>query len=103
MEAGGLEYRADMANRLVEVAVGLTAERRRPCGGRYESEQHPQRRRLAGAVGPEEPCHPSGRDLKTEVIDSDDILELFGQSCDLYGRRHFTTLARASVSFRSSL
>ena len=64
MEAGRLEHGADVTDRLVEVAVGLTVDGRRAGRRGDQPEQHPQRRGLPGAVGAEEPDDPAGRELR---------------------------------------
>jgi len=55
VEVGRLEHRADAPDRLFELAVAV-AEHERLTGGRLgQSQQQPERRRLAGAVGPRKP------------------------------------------------
>ena len=51
---GGLEHGADGPQRVGQRRVRRTVERRRPGVGAHQAQDHPQRRRLPRAVGPEE-------------------------------------------------
>ena len=42
-----------------------------PSSGRDDVQDHPNRRRLPGAVGSEQPIHRAARDVKREVADRD--------------------------------
>ena len=48
-------------------------------------ENHPDRRRLAGAVRADEPVDRAGRDLEREPVDGDDRAEAFGDVADANG------------------
>ena len=64
-----VEQRADRARRVVELPVGAAVDRRGAAGRVDEPEQHPQRRRLAGAVGPEEADDVPALDAERQVLD----------------------------------
>jgi hypothetical protein len=64
-----LEHRADRANRIPRQAVGPSLDRGRARRRVDEPEQDPQRRRLPGAVRPEEPGDPPCRDVEAEPVD----------------------------------
>ena len=72
MEVRRLEHRADPRRRPLQILVAA-AENERAAGGRlHEMEQHPQRRRLPGAVRPEEPGHRPALERKRQVVDRDE-------------------------------
>ena len=74
-----------MADRIDHLFVGHAGDGGRPIGGPDQTEQHPQRRGLAGAVGPEKPRDPAGLDVEAEIVDGDDVPEAFGQTVYLNG------------------
>ena len=58
-------------------------EEQRPARGRPdEPEQHPQRRRLAGAVRPEKAGHRAGLQPEGEIVDGEHLPEALGQVVD---------------------
>ncbi len=69
VEVRRLEGRADDRERVGDVGVALAVDRRRAGAGADEAEQHPQRRRLARAVGAEEAGDAAGLDVEVEVVD----------------------------------
>jgi hypothetical protein len=81
--AGRLEDRADSLGRIVQSTVSPSKDRGRACARRNQSEQNAQRRRLAGAVGTEEPRDAAALNGEAEVVDSDGGAESFRQSVDL--------------------
>ena len=83
VEVGGLEGRADGRLRGREVDVALAVDGRGAAGRVDETEQHPQRGGLAGAVGAEEAGDPAGLDVEAQVVDRDEGAEALGQPPDL--------------------
>jgi hypothetical protein len=81
--AGRFEDRADSLGRIVQSTVGPSKDRGRACARRNQSEQNAERRRLAGAVGTEEPRDAATLDAEAEVVDGDGGAESFRQSVDL--------------------
>src|SRR5262249_57431456 len=79
MKVVGLEHRADLARRHIEVAVTTPEHERLARGGCGESEKHPQRGRLAGAVRAEKPGDRARIQRERHVIDGDDLAVTFGQ------------------------
>jgi hypothetical protein len=73
-----------VTDRLIEDSIGPTVDGGRTGGRGDESEQQPQGRRLAGAVGPEEPDDPSAPELHGEAVDGHDVAEALGETveCD---------------------
>ena len=71
VEAGRLEHGPHRARGVLQVLVAATPDGGRPSRGVHEAEQHAQRRRLARAVGPEEPGDASGLDGEGQVVDGD--------------------------------
>ena len=51
--------------------------------GAEQAEQHPDGRRLAGAVGPEEAVHLARLDLEVEAVERTDVAERLLQRRDL--------------------
>jgi hypothetical protein len=49
------------------------------------AEQRPQRRRLARAVGAQEPDEPPGLDLEAQVVDGDRLAVAFREMVDVDG------------------
>src|SRR6266498_36798 len=68
MDAGRLQGGADCRQWSVEVDVTLPPDGRPARGGSHEAEQHAQRGRLPGAVGAEEPGHPTGFGREPQVV-----------------------------------
>ena len=84
VEARRLERRADDPQRLVDLVVGLAADRRGARGRVHQAQDHPQRGRLAGAVGAEEAGHGARLDVEAELVDRPDLAaEHLGQAADL--------------------
>jgi hypothetical protein len=81
--AGRLENRADSVRRIVQSAVRLPKDGGRARARRNQPEQNAERRRLAGAVGTEEPRNAATLDAEAEVVDGDRGAESFRQSVDL--------------------
>ena len=74
-----LEDDPDLVGRIVQRGERPTADHR-PAGRRgHQPQQHPQRRRLARAVGAEQADHPPRLDLEADVIDSADPPEVLRQ------------------------
>ena len=63
------ENRADTPDRIHELAVSLAVDGRAACGRPHETEQDAQRRRLPGAVGPEETGDAAVCDAERETVD----------------------------------
>ena len=71
---------ADAGPSLDDVEPG---DRRRPPVGRQQRDEHQHRRRLAGAVGPEEAVDLARRDLEVDAVDGlDPTLELAREPLD---------------------
>ena len=68
MEIRRLEHRADPRRRPFEILVAAAENERAARGRLDEMEQHPQRRRLPGAVRPEEPGHRPTLERKGQVV-----------------------------------
>ena len=88
VEAGGLEHGSDVVDGVVQLHIPAPAERSRSLGDGDQAEQHPQRRGLAGAVGPEEAGDPARGHLEAETVDGPEGSELLGETLDFDGRRH---------------
>jgi hypothetical protein len=65
-----------------------------PSGGLEQRGQHPDRRRLPGAIRPEQPVRLSGRYLQVQMVDSDVVAEPVGQARAADGR------LRRRIAFR---
>ena len=77
--SGGVEQDPDAAAGVGEVSQAA-AEHERLAGVRLgEPREHPERRRLAGAVGAEEPGHGSGLDAEGDVLDDSLPAEPLGE------------------------
>src|SRR5207245_11192728 len=65
-----------------------------------QPEQHPQRRRLAGAVRPEVAEHVAALDRQVDVVDRDDLAVPLDEAARLDGLRlvHVHLSARAAAS-----
>ena len=85
--------------RLEGVAPAVEAEHARASARRSQQvEQQPDRRRLAGAVGAEEPVDLARQDFERELLDTDHGAVVLGQAVDLDRRRvhRAACLTRAS-------
>src|SRR5699024_12019330 len=68
-----------------------------PAGRGRQPEQHADRGRLAGAVGPEEAVHTAGGYAQVEFVDGELVAEAFGQAMGLDGRfAHATACSRST-------
>src|ERR1700678_2840098 len=85
---GGLERRTNRMHWRVQLSVAMAVDRGASRGGRDQPEQHPQRGRLAGAVGSEEPDYGAPLDREAHLIDCHDLAEALGQRVDLDRRGH---------------
>ena len=65
IEVARFEHSTDPARRMHELPVGATEDERLPGRRAREAEQQPQGRRLAGAVGTEEPGDRSRDEART--------------------------------------
>jgi hypothetical protein len=75
MEIGRLEHRSYPRRRPFEILVAA-AENERAAGGRLdEMKEHPQRRRLPGAVRPEEAGHRPALERKRQIVDREHLAE----------------------------
>jgi hypothetical protein len=77
VEAGGLEHCTYVARRVGEFCVGAAVDRCRAFGRGDQTEQHPQGRGLAGAVGAQEAGHGPFAGAEAEVVDGRDLAEAF--------------------------
>ncbi len=74
----GLEHRPDDPTRLRQVLVAATVDERRAGGGAHESDQRPEGRGLAGAIGTQETRDPAGWRVKGEPVNGQHPAEAFG-------------------------
>ena len=74
-----VEDRAHDPGRVVELAVGVPADGRRPRRGRGQPQQGAHAGRLPGAVGPEEDRHPAGQDAGGQPVHRGDRAVPLGQ------------------------
>jgi hypothetical protein len=79
VKVGRLEYRPDPQRRPVELGVGAVEHERPPAARRGESQHHPQRRRLAGAVGAEKASDRAGFELERQLVYRQHAAEAFRQ------------------------
>jgi hypothetical protein len=79
VEGRGLEHGADGTRRIGEIDVAAAEDRRRASRGSDQTDQHPQRGRLAGAVAAEKPGDGAGGDGEAEIVDGDRGAEPFRQ------------------------
>src|SRR5512133_3947774 len=82
MEAGGLQHRANLANRIYQFSIQLAVDSGAAGGGGDQPEQGAQGGGLAGPVGAQEADHGALVDLEAEVVDGDDLPEALGESLD---------------------
>ncbi len=59
-----------------------TENGRRTAVGAQQTEEHPDRRGLARAVGAEESVHLTRLHLQIEAVEGEDFAELLGESAD---------------------
>jgi hypothetical protein len=83
MEAGRLQDRTDLMQRLGQVQVDLPVDDGRALVGPHQAEQHPQRGRLPGTVRAEEADHRAALDLEAQVVDREHRPEPLGQAAHL--------------------
>ena len=80
---GRLEHCADVVDRRIELAVVLSADRRRPCRRVDEAEEYAKRGRLAGAVRAEEARDTAVRNPEREAVDRGRLAEPLAEVDDL--------------------
>src|SRR5699024_8212848 len=83
VEVRRLQGRTDGLQRLGEVLVRPAVDRRRAGVLLDQSEQHPQTRRLAGAVRAEESGDPARLDGEAQIVDGREAAEPLGQVAHL--------------------
>jgi hypothetical protein len=83
--ARGLEHRSDVADRVEQFVVAPAGEGGGASSRRDEPEQHPQSRRLAGAVRSEERRDLPSLDQRVDVVDRSNLAEGLGESGELDG------------------
>jgi hypothetical protein len=76
---GGIEDRADDVQWLVQLMVRATVDGGTALRGGGEAQQHAQCRGLPGPVGPEEADHLTRVDVEAQIIDGDEVAEVFGE------------------------
>jgi hypothetical protein len=82
VEPGGVERGADDGRRAAQLRVPVPLDQRGARVGGREPEQHPERRRLPGAVRPEEPRDGAGPHHQVQAVDGPDVAEPLGQPAD---------------------
>src|SRR3954454_2127572 len=82
MKRVGVQQRPNGGGRVVEVVVAPAEDGGRAGGRGCESEQHAQRRALAGAVGSEKASDRAGAGLEGEVLDGGDRAVTLGHTVD---------------------
>jgi len=87
IEVARLQERADATRRVLQLAVGAAEDERLTRGRFGETEQHPQRAGLAGAVGSQEPRDRALHELEGEAVDRGDRAVALGQHADADRRR----------------
>src|SRR3712207_6661098 len=80
MEAGRLEYGADVVRRTVQAGVGDAVDEGDPAGRAHQSEDRPQRGGLAGTVRADEAGQRAGSHVEAEVVDRGHAAEPFGET-----------------------
>ena len=68
---GGVQQGTDLCQRRAQRAVGPAVDQRLALVGGVEPEDQPHRRRLAGAVGPDEAGHLAGPDGERQAVHGD--------------------------------
>ncbi len=76
----GVQQRADLAGGVGQSAVRVAADRDVARGGVVQAEDHPHRRRLAGAVGAQEAGDGAGSHLEGQVVHSGLVAVALGQA-----------------------
>src|SRR5829696_8181003 len=89
VEARRLEHGADVTDRLIEGSIGATVDGGRAGGRGDEAEQQAQGRRLAGAVGSEEPDDPAAPELHG-------VAEALGETVECDDRHGWVSSPRAA-------
>ena len=79
MEIGGFEHRADPQRRPLKLRVRHAEDERASARRLREAEQHAQRRRLPGAVRPEEARDRARFERERQVVDGEDLAEALRQ------------------------
>ena len=91
MQRVGVEQRADVVQGSDDLAVPAAAGERPACGGSVETEDHPHRGGLAGAVRAEKAGDVPGTHREAKVIQSGNRAEALGELVDLdHGRAAIT-------------
>ena len=88
MQHAAVQDGAHLVHGVVEVVIVGAEDRRAAVRRIDEPEQHPQRRRLARAVGPEEPDDPSLVDGERQIVDRHHVAESLAEVRDLDRVRH---------------
>jgi hypothetical protein len=88
VQHAAVEQCADRSGRIGEVRVGVPLDRRAPARGVEEPQQRAQRRRLAGAVGPEEADDATRLHREGQVVDRQRGAEALGEPGHLDRVRH---------------
>ena len=99
MEVGRLQHRPHPRPRPLEILVAVPEHERLTRGRLDEMKQHPQRRRLAGTVRPEEPGYRAPLQRERQIIDRKHIAETLAQMLGTHdgvvtGRRDAASVAR---------
>ena len=92
VKVGRLKHRADSPSSSGKVCVWLAEDKRPAARRRREAEQHPQRRRLAGAVRPQKARNRARLERKGEIVDSDESPEPLRQRLGNERRRHLPSV-----------
>ena len=78
----GVEQGAHLPHRGTQLLVGDAVDGGRAFLGTGQAQDQPQRGRLAGPVGTQEPRHHPGLHFETEVVDGDFLPEVLRQVVD---------------------
>ena len=93
IHGGELAREADAAADRKRRRDDVVAEHARAAGGRWQQRgQDAHERRLAGAVGPEQPEHGARRDREVEAVQGDHVAEAPAQLADFDGGGHAALL-----------
>jgi hypothetical protein len=85
MEAGRFQNGTYVSSWLVQAHVRDTVDQCVARGWPDQAEHRPQRRGLAGTVGPDEARNRAWRHVETEVVDRGDAAEPLGQTLNRDG------------------